>query len=148
MTGPGPGAGRRGSGGPANQPPSSAARTGQWAAAPPVELVSDSTAAHAVRRRSDGLLAANFWTAGTAQELTADGPASVVVRADGRAVTVALSDPTQLRSSVVVDLARRGLKVVAADPGVHVASTGRGVRITADTANLHGATLDLTLKRS
>lgn len=113
-----------------------------------MELVSDSTAVHAVRRRADGLLAANFWTAGASQELSADGPASVLVRPEGRTVTVALSDPTQLRSSVVVDLARRGLTVAAADPGVRATATGRGIRITADTANLHGATLNLTLKRS
>ncbi|EST33912.1 polysaccharide lyase 8 family protein [Streptomyces niveus] len=129
-------------------PAASAGRTRQWAAAPPVELVSDSTAVHAVRRRADGLLAANFWTAGASQELSADGPASVLVRPEGRTVTVALSDPTQLRSSVVVDLARRGLTVAAADPGVRATATGRGIRITADTANLHGATLNLTLKRS
>ncbi|MDX3428239.1 polysaccharide lyase 8 family protein [Streptomyces sp. NPDC017201] len=129
-------------------PAASAARTRRWAAAPPVELVSRSTAVHAVRRPSDGLLAANFWSAGTAQELTCDGPASVLVRPDGRTVTVALSDPTQLRSSVVLDLDLPGLTVVSADPGVRTTATGRGLRITADTAGLHGATLDLTLKRS
>ncbi|MFD4902896.1 polysaccharide lyase 8 family protein [Streptomyces sp. NPDC058411] len=129
-------------------PAASAARTRQWAAAPPVELVSRSTAVHAVRRPSDGLLAANFWSAGTAQELTCDGPASVLVRPDGRTVTVALSDPTQLRSSVVLDLDLPGLTVASADPGVRTTATGRGLRITADTAGLHGATLDLTLKRS
>ncbi|MFJ8858057.1 polysaccharide lyase beta-sandwich domain-containing protein [Streptomyces sp. NPDC102451] len=101
-----------------------------------------------MRRPSDGLLAANFWSAGTAQELTCDGPASVLVRPEGRTVTVALSDPTQLRSSVVLDLDRPGLRVAAADPGVRATATGRGLRITADTAGLHGATLNLTLKRS
>ncbi|MFJ6850527.1 polysaccharide lyase 8 family protein [Streptomyces sp. NPDC091271] len=129
-------------------PAASAARTRQWSAAPPVRLVARSTAVHAVRRPADGLLAANFWTAGTAQELTSDGPASVLVRPDGRTVTVALSDPTQLRSSVVLDLALSGLAVTAADPRVRATATGRGLRITADTAGLHGATLNLTLKRS
>lgn len=129
-------------------PAASAARTRQWAAAPPVKLVSRSTAVHAVRRPCDGLLAANFWSAGTAQELTCDGPASVLVRPDGRTVSVALSDPTQLRSSVVLDLDLPGLTVASADPGVRTTATGRGLRITADTAGLHGATLDLTLKRS
>ncbi|MFD5141113.1 polysaccharide lyase 8 family protein [Streptomyces sp. NPDC058378] len=129
-------------------PAASAARTRQWAAAPPVELVSRSTAVHAVRRPSDGLLAANFWSAGSVQELTCDGPASVLVRPDGRTVSVALSDPTQLRSSVVLDLDLPGLTVASADPGVRTTATGRGLRITADTAGLRGATLDLTLKRS
>ncbi|MFD5040374.1 polysaccharide lyase 8 family protein [Streptomyces sp. NPDC058377] len=129
-------------------PAASAARTRQWAAAPPVELVSRSTAVHAVRRPSDGLLAANFWSAGTVQELTCDGPASVLVRPDGRTVSVALSDPTQLRSSVVLDLDLPGLTAASADPGVRTTARGRGLRITADTAGLRGATLDLTLKRS
>ncbi|MFE9814332.1 polysaccharide lyase 8 family protein [Streptomyces sp. NPDC005773] len=129
-------------------PMASAGRTKQWSSAPPVKLVARSTAVHAVRRCADGLLAANFWGAGTAQELTADGPASVLVRPEGKTVTVSLSDPTQLRSSVVLDLARRNLSVVSAGPGITVAPTGTGIRITADTAELHGATLDLTLKRS
>ncbi|WP_327328900.1 polysaccharide lyase 8 family protein [Streptomyces sp. NBC_01208] len=129
-------------------PAASAARTRQLSSAPPVRPVSRSTAVHAVRRSADGLLAANFWTAGTAQELTCDGPASVLVRPEGRTLTVALSDPTQLRSSVVLDLDRPGLEVATADPGVRAARTGRGLRITADTAGLHGATLTLTLKRS
>ncbi|MFF9399881.1 polysaccharide lyase 8 family protein [Streptomyces sp. NPDC014744] len=129
-------------------PAASAERTQRWSAAPPVEVVARSATVHAVRRRADGLLAANFWAAGTARELSSDGPASVLVRPEGKTVTVSLSDPTQLRSSVVLDLARRGLGVVSADPGVRVAPTGTGVRITADTAGLHGATRTLTLKWS
>lgn len=129
-------------------PMASAERTKHWSSAPPVKLVARSTAVHAIRRCADGLLAANFWDAGTAQELTADGPASVLVRPEGKTVTVSLSDPTQLRSSVVLDLARRNLSVVSAAPGITVAATGTGIRITADTTELHGATLDLTLKRS
>ncbi|MFD8690090.1 polysaccharide lyase 8 family protein [Streptomyces sp. NPDC059651] len=129
-------------------PMASAERTKQWSSAPPVKAVARTTAVHAVRRCADGLLAANFWAAGTAQELTADGPASVLVRPEGKTVTVSLSDPTQLRSSVVLDLAQRNLSVVAADPGITVAPTGTGIRITAATSALHGATLNLTLKRS
>ncbi|WP_329113285.1 polysaccharide lyase 8 family protein [Streptomyces sp. NBC_01465] len=129
-------------------PAASAARTGQLAAAPPVRAVATTTAVHAVRRCADGLLAANFWAAGRAQELTADGPASVLLRPQGKTVTVSLSDPTQLRAQVVVDLALRGLKVLSADPGVRTEPTPDGIRVTADTAGLRGATLTLTLTRS
>ncbi|MER7726701.1 polysaccharide lyase 8 family protein [Streptomyces sp. NPDC096323] len=129
-------------------PAASAERTRQWSSAPPVKLVARSTAVHAVRRCADGLLAANFWAAGTVQELASDGPASVLVRSQGKTVTLSLSDPTQLRTAVVLDLARRGLSVVSADPGITVSPAGAGTRITADTAELHGATLNLTLKRS
>ncbi|MGW2652344.1 polysaccharide lyase 8 family protein [Streptomyces sp. NPDC001478] len=129
-------------------PMASAALTRRWSAAPPVVLEAGSTAVHAVRRRADGLLAANFWTAGAVRELASDGPASVLVRPAGGTVHLALSDPTQLRPAVVLDLARRGLRVVRADPGIAVAPTATGTRITADTAGRRGATITLTLKWS
>ncbi|MBD0841504.1 polysaccharide lyase 8 family protein [Streptomyces sp. TRM68416] len=129
-------------------PAASAARTRLWSQAPPLALVADSTAVHAVRRGADGLLAANFWAAGRAGQLACDGPASALVRPDGRTVTVALSDPTQLRDRVVLDLAVPALKVVSADTGVRAERTPGGTRITAETAGLHGATVTITLTRS
>ncbi|MEV0095838.1 polysaccharide lyase 8 family protein [Streptomyces sp. NPDC050738] len=129
-------------------PMASAARTQQLSASPPVRAIATTTSVHAVRRCADGLLAANFWAAGRAGELAADGPASVLVRPQGRTVTVALSDPTQLRAQVVLDLALRGLKVASADSGVRTEPTPGGIRITADTAGLRGTTLTLTLTRS
>ncbi|WP_282699786.1 polysaccharide lyase beta-sandwich domain-containing protein [Streptomyces sp. CC219B] len=129
-------------------PAASAARTRLWSQAPPLALVADSTAVHAVRRGADGLFAANFWAAGRAGQLACDGPASVLVRPSGRTVTVALSDPTQLRDRVVLDLAVPALKVVSADTGVRAERTPGGTRITAETAGLHGATVTITLTRS
>lgn len=67
-------------------PMASAERTGQWSSAPPVKLVARSTAVHAVRRCADGLLAANFWTAGVVQELAADGRWWPAVPGRGRTV--------------------------------------------------------------
>ncbi|MEV5607709.1 polysaccharide lyase 8 family protein [Streptomyces sp. NPDC052225] len=129
-------------------PGASAERTQRAALAPPVRPVAESTAVHAVRRAADGLLAANFWTAGRAGELAADGPASVVVRPRDGLVDVAVSDPTQLRERVVLDLDLRGLVVERADTGVTVSRTAAGTRITVDTAGRHGATVALTLRRS
>ncbi|WP_307804842.1 polysaccharide lyase 8 family protein [Streptomyces sp. VRA16 Mangrove soil] len=129
-------------------PGASAERTAQAVLAPPVHTVAESTAVHAVRRPADGLLAANFWAAGRAGELAADGPASVVVRPlDGR-IDVAVSDPTQLRDRIVLDLDLPGWKVARADTGVAATRRGAATRITVDTAGLHGATVSLTLSRS
>ncbi|WP_338693376.1 polysaccharide lyase 8 family protein [Streptomyces sp. Q6] len=129
-------------------PGASADRTRRHALAPPVRPVAESTAVHAVRRAADGLLAANFWAAGRAAELAADGPASVVVRPRDGLVDVAVSDPTQLRERIVLDLELRGLSVERADSGVAVSRTSAGTRITVDTAGRRGATLALTLRRS
>ncbi|QNS07853.1 polysaccharide lyase 8 family protein [Streptomyces xanthii] len=129
-------------------PGASAERTRRTALAPPVRTVAATEAVHAVRRGADGLLAANFWAAGRAEELSADGPASVLVRPRDGEVDVAVSDPTQLRERVVLDLALRGCTVARADAGVSVARTLSGTRISVDTAGRHGATVSLTLTRS
>ncbi|MEU6847493.1 polysaccharide lyase 8 family protein [Streptomyces sp. NPDC046716] len=129
-------------------PGASAGRTARAVLAPPVTVVAASTAVHAVRRASDGLFAANFWAAGRAGELGADGPASVLVRAREQRFEVAVSDPTQLRDRIVLDLDLPGHTVRRADPGVRAVRRGAGTRITVDTAGLHGATVSLTLSRT
>lgn len=98
----------------------------------PVQKLRADSTAHAIRMRN--VLATNFWSGGTVAELTADGPASVVV-AGG---TVAISDPTQTRPSVTVDLDTPDLLLTRTDPGVTVTRRGRGWRIVVDTAGRHG----------
>ncbi|MEV0803958.1 polysaccharide lyase 8 family protein [Kribbella sp. NPDC050281] len=104
----------------------------------PVRRLRADATAHAVRLQ--GVLAANFWTGGTVAELTADGAASVVMAAG----KVAISDPTQTRSSITVDLTKPGLRLVSADEGVQVTRQGTGWRLVVDTTNRHGATATAT----
>lgn len=62
-------------------------------------------------------------------------------------MTLAVSDPTQLRDRVTLDLALRGLTLARADTGVRAERTSAGTRVTVDTA-ARGATFALTLTRS
>ncbi|MEU4294623.1 polysaccharide lyase 8 family protein [Kribbella sp. NPDC026596] len=119
-------------------PTATLAETKTYAGKLPVQKLRADATAHAIRLRN--VLAANFWTAGTVAELTVDGPASVVVAAG----TIAISDPTQTRSSVTVDLSKPGLRLVSADDGVQVSRHASGWRLVADTSNLHGASLTAT----
>ncbi|MFE6967820.1 polysaccharide lyase 8 family protein [Isoptericola sp. NPDC057653] len=126
--------------------------------APGLRIIGQDATVHAVAL--GGTVAANFWAPasvptgagvpGEGGSLHADGPASVVVHESGpgsggtewtRPTTVALSDPTQTRAQVVVDLNRDGLRFVSADPGVTVTRRGSGWRIVAATAGLAGATV-------
>lgn len=150
-------------------PAASAGRTRLWADAPPLELVADSADVHAVERCSDGLLAANFWAPGRARDLVCDGPASVLIRTAGGEVTLAVSDPTQLRERIVLDVYGPPLRPAAGGltsearggprregvgsptgegPGLRTERLPGATRVTVDTAGLHGATRTLTLTRS
>lgn len=127
-------------------PGADAATTAAWSADPPVEVIAAKATVHAVRRSADRMLAANFWAAGSVAEVSVDGPASVVLAPSGRECRIAVSDPTQLRDRVVVDLQGPRRTVVSADPGVAVEPLRGGVRITATTAGLAGRTLALTVR--
>ncbi|MFC9692063.1 polysaccharide lyase 8 family protein [Kribbella sp. NPDC056951] len=95
---------------------------------------------------SGRLLLANFWSPGRAAELTADTPCSVVRRARGREIDIALSDPTQLATEVRVRLSLPRATIVSADEGVHLRRTGYGLEITADVTNAAGSTRKLTIR--
>ncbi|MFE6734610.1 polysaccharide lyase 8 family protein [Microbacterium sp. NPDC057650] len=101
--------------------------------------------------------AANFWAAGRVDlggspadgAVSTDGPASVIVNAeqDGR-LRVALSDPTQTREQVVVDIEIPGMLLVDADPSITATRRGRGWRLTLRAAALRGGTVVATFSSS
>lgn len=80
-------------------PGASMVRTAQLAIDPGVQVVANGAAAQAIRVPRLGLLAANLFTAGTMHarggpSITVDAPASVLLRAAGRRLSVSVADPT------------------------------------------------------
>jgi len=95
---------------------------------------------------SGQLLLANFWNPDRVAELTALTPCSVIRRVRGREIDLAISDPTQLATTLQLRIALPGATVVRADAGVTVRRTSSGVEITADTTGLAGAGKHLTIR--
>lgn len=120
-------------------PAASAAQTAAWSANPRVRVLAATEQVHAAG--APGFLAANFWAAGRVGELAADGPLSVVAHR----TRFALSDPTQLRDRVVLEVFRPGARLVKADTGVRLERLRDRVRLIADTRG--GATLTAVLSR-
>jgi hyaluronate lyase len=83
----------------------------------------------AVRVRSLGLTAANFWEAGTAGPLSASAGASVLVRHRGRTATLCVSEPPRTGEPVEIVWDRPVRSVLSADPTVEVLGTGRRLRV-------------------
>jgi hyaluronate lyase len=92
------------------------------------------------------LLMANFWKADRIAELTADTPCSVIRRVRGREIDIAVSDPTQLATSVRLRMFLPGAKVVRADEGVTAVRTLLGLTISADVTGAAGASKTLTIR--
>ncbi|MFI5734880.1 polysaccharide lyase 8 family protein [Kribbella sp. NPDC051587] len=125
-------------------PGATVAQTKQLARRSPLLVLRNTADAQAIL--SGQLLLANFWTPGRVAEVIADTPCSVVRRARGRELDLALSDPTQLAGVVHLRLLLPGATIVQADEGVRVRRTLLGLEITADVSNAAGATRNLTIR--
>lgn len=126
--------------------------TAAEAAAPSVAVISNTAEVQAVRDLASGELVANFFGAAALPTVTADGPCAVAVgRTNGRdwnTATIAVSDPTQLRSSTVVRVRCGGQAIVqSADPTVTVTRDASWVTVVADTSDLDGRTHTVTIAR-
>jgi hyaluronate lyase len=126
-------------------PGATVAQTEQLARRSPLLVLRNTVDAQAIL--SGQLLLANFWTPGRVAEVIANTPCSVVRRARGRHLDLALSDPTQLAGAVQLRLLLPGATIVQADEGVRVRRTLLGLEITADVSNAAGATRNLTIRR-
>ncbi|MGA4845940.1 polysaccharide lyase family 8 super-sandwich domain-containing protein [Streptomyces sp. G5(2025)] len=118
----------------------------------PLKVLANSPRLQAISHSGLGLTAANFFTPGRheAAGLRVEGPASVVVRRQGRGgattTTVAVSDPTMDRDRITVLLRGRRLHQVTADEGVRVSRAPGGTRIDVDTHHAYGKSFSVTLR--
>lgn len=77
---------------------------GQWAAAPPIEILANDANVAAARDRRDGAIGATFWRAGSVAGIAADRPAVVFRSGDALSSAIAVSDPARLSGTVRVTL--------------------------------------------
>lgn len=120
-------------------PGRSAAETAAYAARPDIEILRGDGAVHAARDNRHSILAANFWLAGTVEDISVSAPASIIVKREGNMMTVGVSDPTQRDISITVTVAVAG-ELIAKDGTVAVNSVSPLVRFTVDTAGSLGGT--------
>jgi len=109
-----------------------ASNVADYAAAPDAVVLENSAAAQAVRIKSTGHTAVNFWDAGThsAAGIAADRPCSVITRTDGTWLDVAVADPTQTNTAAIkVELAASATGVRSLDMGVTVLQLSPTVKL-------------------
>ncbi|MFJ9543926.1 polysaccharide lyase 8 family protein [Streptomyces sp. NPDC101225] len=84
------------------------------------------------------VLAANFFSAGSAGPLHVDAPCSILVRARHNTLTIAVSDPTQTGTSVTVTLDATAVRALDADPAIDLTDR-HPITLRADVSGAHGA---------
>lgn len=129
-------------------PGATSAAAAARAAAPNVTVLSNSTQVQAISCPSLGLTMANFFTAGSAGPIIADGPCSVLMKEQSGGMTVVISDPTRAATTVRVTIARSTYKSVSAASGVQVLGTSGQVVLLAETGGTQGSGRTVTLSAS
>ncbi len=124
-------------------PGRNATRTGQYAAAPHVNVLANNANVQAVKETTLGITAANFWTDTTQAVggITSNKKASVLVRNDGTFIDVSVSDPTQLNTgTIALQIALDGGTLVSADAAITVTQITPTIAMTVSTAASAGKT--------
>lgn len=95
-----------------------------------------------------GLTAVNFWAPGTVERITANAPASVLVREHGNGTaTIVVSDPSRQATSLEVSWNRRVTKVLSRPSTLVGATTGPSLKLTfGDLTGRAGAPQRVTVR--
>ncbi len=100
-----------------------ASSVSNYAAAPDIIVLTNTPTVQAVSKPSLGVVAANFWTAGSnsADLISVSAKASVITRQTSNILSVGISDPTQVNpGAITVTLDCAASDVLSADPEVTV----------------------------
>lgn len=124
---------------PGASPWQTVAATGRW-------CVLSNTAQLQAVSIADGTVAAAFYGPGSVAGVRVSAPAAVQWGWRPTGLRFAIADPTQLGTTIRVTLRGIGRRVVQADPGVTVVSTGRQLVVDVAVAGTLGATHTFTVR--
>jgi hyaluronate lyase len=121
-------------------PNKNAAQTAAYSMNPDIEILSNTAATQAVKHLSLGMIGVNFWNPGRVSYIKSYQPASVLVKEEGNELTLSVSDPTQARDYIVLELSKAGSSVISKDTSITVVNTTPNIKIVVNTANSRGRT--------
>lgn len=115
--------------------------TAAYARQPEITVLANTAAVQAVEKPGAGLTGIVFWKeeGGAAAGVSSDGQAAVIVEEDRDTLTIAVSDPTQKRTSVQIELDRPMESLASCGDGVQVLQLEPTVKLLVDVAAAQGA---------
>ncbi len=125
-------------------PGASTLAVSNYALAPEVTILENTTNAQAVKETTINVVAANFWTVGgkTIDLITVSNKSAVMTQEDPATLSVAVADPTQTNNgSLFIGLNRAANSVAYVDPGVTILQLRPTIKMTVATAGTYGRSL-------
>ncbi|MDD4688831.1 MAG: polysaccharide lyase 8 family protein [Eubacteriales bacterium] len=130
-------------------PTYSADQTAEYNTNPDIEIIAKTDSIHAVKEKSLGIVAANFFSnGGSADIITSDSQSSVMVKNNNGEVEIAVSDPTMANTGIVtVEVCVPVGGLLKADSGVNIISADENsVKISVNVNKSQGKTFKATFQ--
>ncbi len=124
-------------------PNMNAASVSNYALNPDIVVLTNTSTLQAAQKPLLGVVAANFWTAGTRSVdlITVNKPSSVITSENALGLAVGVSDPTQTNTgSITLTLNRAASALVSADSGVTVSQLSPQIILSVNVKNSLGKT--------
>lgn len=124
-------------------PGKTAAQVAAYAAAPDIEVLTNTSSVQAVKETKLGIIGANFWEDGASSVdlITVNKKASVMTReAEEGTLELSVSDPTQLNTGVIEVELDRSASGYTADPGITVTQLSPTIKLTVNVNAAKGKT--------
>lgn len=118
-------------------PNKTTAQLATYAAAPDFTVIANTASVQAVKEHNLNLVAANFWTdtATSAAHITSDRQAAVLTRESADEIEIAVSDPTQLGTTTLLDIGRTALAFISGDPRITVTRLTPTIQLSVDVSS-------------
>lgn len=130
-------------------PNKTASQVSSYAANPNIQIIENSPDAQAVKEKTLGLTAINFWNdiTKTVGNITSTRKASVIVKESGDEYELAVSDPTQVAGSPIeLEIDKKAASVISKDSNVTVTQLSPTIKLSINVSNMKGATIRAKFK--
>jgi hypothetical protein len=124
-------------------PNKSASQVGAYATNPDIAILEQSSVAHAVKEKTLNVIGANFWqdVSHSVDMITSDRKAIVMTQENPHQdLTVAVADPTQLGSSIDIEITRSASDIITADNTITITQLSPTIKFTVNVSNALGHT--------
>lgn len=122
-------------------PNKTASQTTAYAANPNIQILENSTTAHAVSENTLGIKGYNFWNdaSKTVGELTVNKKSSVMTKESGNTFDISVTDPTQANTGTIsVEIAKSAAGVVSYDDGITITQLSPTIKFTVNVNKADG----------
>lgn len=119
-------------------------QTEAYANNPDIRILENSNTVHAVEDKSSHMKGYNFFTKGVSNGIETSAPVTILMKQEGKKVSIAISDPTFMQDEINLTLHLKNGELTSSNKRISAVCGSDTIQVKADTTKLYGQTLNMT----